>query len=40
MTHPDIKPFQKAAETIYPQFYDKVGGKDLIDRIRKIGETM
>ena len=40
VTHPDIKPFQRAAETIYPQFYDKVGGKDLIDRIRKIGDSM
>lgn len=40
VTHPDIKPFQRAAETIYPQFYEKVGGKDLVDRIRKIGDSM
>ena len=40
ITHPDIKPFQQVAETIYPQFYDKVGGKEIIDRVRKIGEEM
>ncbi|HEX6979720.1 MAG TPA: TRAP transporter substrate-binding protein [Alphaproteobacteria bacterium] len=40
VTHPNIEPFQRVAETIYPQFYDKVGGKELIDRIRKIGEGM
>jgi tripartite ATP-independent transporter DctP family solute receptor len=40
ITHPDIKPFQQIAESIYPQFYDKVGGKERIDLIRKIGEGM
>ena len=40
ITHPAIEPFQKAAESIYPQFYDKVGGKQIIDKIQKIGENM
>ncbi len=40
VTHPDIKPFQQIAETIYPQFYDKIGGKEIVDRVRKIGEEM
>jgi tripartite ATP-independent transporter DctP family solute receptor len=40
ITHPDLKPFQQVAETIYPQFYDKVGGKEIVDRVRKIGEEM
>ena len=40
ITHPPIEPFQKAAESIYPQFYDKVGGKQIIDKIQKIGESM
>jgi tripartite ATP-independent transporter DctP family solute receptor len=39
ITHPDIAPFQKIAATIYPQFYDKIGGKALVDRIQKLGET-
>lgn len=38
VTHPDLKSFQEIAASIYPQFYDKVGGKDLIDRIRKAGQ--
>ena len=38
VTHPDLKPFQDIAATIYPQFYDKIGGKDLVDRIRKAGQ--
>ncbi|MBI2162937.1 MAG: hypothetical protein HYU32_02175, partial [candidate division NC10 bacterium] len=40
LTYPDIKPFQRIAESIYPQFYGKVGGKERIDLIRKIGEEM
>lgn len=40
ITHPDIKAFQQIAETIYPQFYDKIGGKEIVDRVRKIGEEM
>ncbi|HEY4193813.1 MAG TPA: hypothetical protein VGM46_14295, partial [Mesorhizobium sp.] len=40
VTHPDIKKFQDIAYSIYPQFYDKVGGKELVDRIRKIGDEM
>jgi tripartite ATP-independent transporter DctP family solute receptor len=40
ITHPSIEPFQDAAKSIYPQFYDKVGGKEIIDKIQKIGETM
>lgn len=39
ITHPNIVAFQKIAATIYPQFYDKIGGKDLVDRIQKMGET-
>lgn len=40
ITHPDIKPFQQIADSIYPQFYSKVGGQERIDMIRKIGEEM
>ncbi len=40
ITHPDIEPFQKTAATIYPQFYDKIGGKELVDKIQKMGEGM
>lgn len=40
LTYPDIRPFQRIAESIYPQFYGKVGGKERIDLIRKIGEEM
>lgn len=39
ISHPDIRPFQTTAATIYPQFYDKIGGKELVDRIRKMAET-
>ena len=40
ITHPDIKAFQQIAETIYPQFYDKIGGKELVERIQKMGEGL
>jgi tripartite ATP-independent transporter DctP family solute receptor len=40
ISRPDIKGFQQAAESIYPQFYDKIGGKEMVDRIRKIGDGM
>ncbi|WP_457093387.1 TRAP transporter substrate-binding protein [Microvirga sp. P5_D2] len=40
ISRPDVKEFQRAAETIYPQFYDKIGGKELVEKIRKIGESM
>ena len=39
ITHPKIEPFQKTAASIYPQFYDKIGGKELVERIQKMGET-
>jgi tripartite ATP-independent transporter DctP family solute receptor len=39
ITHPNLEAFQKTAASIYPQFYDKIGGKALVDRIRKMGET-
>lgn len=39
ITRPSIEPFQRSAATIYPQFYDKIGGKELVDRIQKMGET-
>jgi TRAP-type transport system periplasmic protein len=38
VTHPDLAPFRRVAESTYAQFYDKVGGKVLIDRIRAMGE--
>ena len=40
VTHPDLAPFRQAAESTYGQFYDKVGGKPLVDRIRAMGEEM
>ena len=40
VTHPNIAPFQRVAESTYAQFYDKVGGKSLVDRIKKMGEEM
>ena len=39
ITHPNIAPFRKTAATVYPQFYDKIGGKELVERIQKMGET-
>lgn len=38
VTHPDLAPFRRVAESTYAQFYDKVGGKALVDRIRAMGE--
>jgi TRAP-type transport system periplasmic protein len=38
VTHPDLAPFRRVAESTYAQFYDKVGGKSLVDRIRAMGE--
>jgi len=40
ITHPDLVPFRKVAESTYAQFYDKVGGKPLVDRIKAMGEEM
>jgi tripartite ATP-independent transporter DctP family solute receptor len=40
ITHPDLAPFHKIAESTYPQFYDKVGGKALVDRIKLMGDGM
>lgn len=40
ITHPNIEPFQKVAAGIYPQFYDKIGGKELVERIQKMGEGL
>jgi tripartite ATP-independent transporter DctP family solute receptor len=40
ISRPNVRDFQNAAEVIYPQFYDKIGGKELVDRIRKIGDSM
>jgi tripartite ATP-independent transporter DctP family solute receptor len=40
ISHPDIAPFQQVASTIYPQFYDKIGGKALVERIQKLGEGL
>lgn len=39
ITHPQIEPFQEVAQTIYPNFYDDVGGKEIIDRINEIGKN-
>ena len=39
VTHPDVDAFQDVAYSIYPQFYDGVGGKEIVDRIREIGEA-
>ncbi|MFW6028088.1 MAG: TRAP transporter substrate-binding protein [bacterium] len=38
ITHPDIEAFQEVAKTIYPQFYDTIGGKEIVDRIDEIGK--
>jgi tripartite ATP-independent transporter DctP family solute receptor len=38
VTHPDLAPFRRIAESTYAQFYDKVGGKAVVDRIRAMGE--
>lgn len=40
VTHPDLAPFRRVAESTYTQFYDKVGGKALVDRIRAMGDEM
>jgi TRAP-type C4-dicarboxylate transport system substrate-binding protein len=40
ITHPDLAPFRKVAESTYAQFYDKVGGKALVDRIKAMGEEI
>ena len=40
ITRPDMAKFREIALSIYPDFYDKVGGKELIDRIDKIGDEM
>lgn len=40
VTHPDLAPFRRLAESTYAQFYDKVGGKSLVDRIRAMGEEI
>jgi len=40
ITHPDTSEFREIALSIYPDFYDKVGGKELIDRIQKIGDDL
>jgi len=40
VTHPDLTPFRRIAESTNAQFYEKVGGKSLVDRIRIMGEQM
>lgn len=40
VTHPDIEPFRDIAKTIYPQFYEKVGGKEIFDKIEALGEGL
>lgn len=40
ITRPDASRFREIALSIYPDFYDKVGGKDIVDRIQKIGDEM
>ena len=39
VTHPDIEPFREVAKSIYPQFYDKVGGQEIIQKIDEIGQN-
>lgn len=40
ITHPDVEPFREVAKSIYPQFYDKVGGKEIIDKIDALGQGL
>lgn len=40
ITHPEIEPFRDIAKQIYPQFYDKVGGKEVFDKIEEIGKGL
>jgi tripartite ATP-independent transporter DctP family solute receptor len=40
VSHPDIEPFRAIAKEIYPQFYDKVGGKEIIEKVQALGEGM
>jgi tripartite ATP-independent transporter DctP family solute receptor len=39
VTHPDIAAFQEVAKTIYPQFYDRVGGEEIVMKIEEIGKN-
>ena len=36
VTHPDLAPFRQIAQQIWPQFYDSVGGKAMIDRVEAV----
>jgi tripartite ATP-independent transporter DctP family solute receptor len=38
ITHPDLAEFRRIGRSTYPQFYDKVGGKALVDRILKMND--
>lgn len=40
VTYPDRKAFADIGRTIYPQFYDKVGGRNWVDYIVKTGEGL
>jgi tripartite ATP-independent transporter DctP family solute receptor len=40
VTYPDRKAFAEIGRTIYPQFYDKLGGRKMIDWIIKTGEGL
>jgi len=39
VTHPDIAAFQEVAKKIYPQFYDRVGGEEIVMKIEEIGKN-
>ena len=38
--HPDLTTFLRIADSIYPEFYGKIGGMESVDRIRRIGEEV
>jgi hypothetical protein len=40
ITHPDFTTLLRIADSIYPEFYGKIGGMESVDRIQKIGEEV
>ena len=37
---PDLATVLRIADSIYPEFYGKIGGMESVDRIRRIGEEV
>ncbi len=36
--HPDLEAFRAVAATIYPEFYDTIGGEEMVRKIEEIGK--